>query len=93
MTELSWTRDWLDYCRRSRWNAQPLTLRQTANVKRLVAMAFGRTDKSAADAQGCQMIEGQVRLHGWSRMRRVVIVRQRVRGASRASGASSTAGS
>lgn len=26
MTELSWTRDWLDYCRRSRWDAQPLTL-------------------------------------------------------------------
>jgi hypothetical protein len=57
-----------------------LRLRQTANVKRLVAMAFGRTDWSPADAQGCQMIEGQVRLHGWSRTRRVVIVRQRVRG-------------
>jgi hypothetical protein len=57
-----------------------LRLRQTANVKRLVAMAFGRTDWSRADAQGCQMIEGQVRLHGWSRTRRVVIVRQRVRG-------------
>jgi len=27
MTELSWTRDWLDYCRRSRWDAQPLTVR------------------------------------------------------------------
>lgn len=25
MTELSWTRDWLDYCRRSRRDAQPLT--------------------------------------------------------------------
>jgi hypothetical protein len=57
-----------------------LRLRQTANVKRLVAMAFGRTDWSRADAQGCQMIEGQVRLQGWSRTRRVVIVRQRVRG-------------
>ena len=57
-----------------------LRLRQTANVKRLVAMAFARTDWSRADAQGCQMIEGQVRLHGWSRTRRVVIVRQRVRG-------------
>jgi hypothetical protein len=57
-----------------------LRLRQTANVKRLVAMAFARTDWSRPDVQGCQMIEGQVRLHGWSRTRRVVIVRQRVRG-------------
>ena len=57
-----------------------LRLRQTANVKRLVAMAFGRTDWSRADAQGCQMIQAQLRLHGWSRTRRVVIVRQRVRG-------------
>lgn len=56
-----------------------LRLRQTVNVKRLVAMAFGRTDWSRADAQGCQMIEGQVRLHGSSRPRRVVIVRQRTR--------------
>ena len=57
-----------------------LRLRQTANVKRLVAMAFGRQDWSRPDNQGCQMIEGQVRLQGWSRTRRVVIVRQRVRG-------------
>lgn len=57
-----------------------LRLRQTANVKRLVAMAFGRSDWSRPDAQGCQMIEAQVRLHGWRRTRRVVIVRQRVRG-------------
>ena len=57
-----------------------LRLRQTANVKRLVAQAFGRQDWSRADAQGCQMLQGQVRLHGWSRARRVVIVRQRIRG-------------
>jgi hypothetical protein len=57
-----------------------LRLRQTANVQRLVAQAFGRTDWSRPDAQGCQMIEAQVRLHGWSRTRRVVIVRQRLRG-------------
>jgi hypothetical protein len=31
-------------------------------VKRLVAMAFARTDWSRPDVQGCQMIEGQVRL-------------------------------
>jgi len=57
-----------------------LRLRQTANVQRLVAQAFGRTDWSRADSQGCQMLEGQLRLHGWSRTRRVVIVRQRIRG-------------
>jgi hypothetical protein len=57
-----------------------LRLRQTANVQRLVAMAFGRTDWSRPDSQGCQMIEGQVRLSGWSKTRRVVIVRQRIRG-------------
>jgi hypothetical protein len=57
-----------------------LRLRQTANVKRLVGLAFGRMDWSQPDSQGCQMIEAQVRLHGWSRTRRVVIVRQRMRG-------------
>lgn len=57
-----------------------LRLRQTANVQRLVAMAFSRTDWSRPDSQGCQMIEGQVRLSGWSRTRRVVIVRQRIKG-------------
>ena len=62
--------------------AQPylLRLRQTANVQRLVAMAFNRNDWSRPDTQGCQMIEGQVRLHGWSKTRRVVIVRQRIKG-------------
>ncbi len=57
-----------------------LRLRQTANVKRLVAMAFSRTDWSRPDTQGCQMIEAQVQLHGWTQARRVVIVRQRLRG-------------
>ena len=62
--------------------AQPylLRLRQTANVQRLVAQAFARTDWSRPDKQGCQMLEGQLRLHGWSKTRRVVLVRQRVRG-------------
>ncbi len=57
-----------------------LRLRQTANVRRVVAAAFGRTDWSAPDSQGCQMVSGQLRLHGWSRQRRIVIVRQRIRG-------------
>ncbi|MFY9513745.1 MAG: transposase [Rubrivivax sp.] len=57
-----------------------LRLRQTANVRRLVAQAFGRSDWSRPDSQGCQMLQGQLRLHGWSKARRVVIVRQRVKG-------------
>lgn len=57
-----------------------LRLRQTANVQRLVARQFGRCDWSAPDAQGCQMVEDRLKLHGWSRERRVVIMRQRIRG-------------
>jgi hypothetical protein len=57
-----------------------LRLRQTKNVQRLVAQQFARSDWSRPDNQGCQMVEAQLRLHGWSAKRRVVIVRQRVRG-------------
>ena len=57
-----------------------LRLRQTANVQRLVAQQFARTDWSRADNQGCQMAEDWLQLHGWSKKRRVVIVRQRLRG-------------
>jgi Transposase DDE domain group 1 len=62
--------------------AQPylLRLRQTQNVQRLVAQQFARDDWSRADSQGCQMVQAQLQLHGWSRRRRVVIVRQRIRG-------------
>ena len=62
--------------------AQPylLRLRQTANVQRLVAMQFARQDWSRPDNQGCQMVEDQLQLHGWSKKRRVVIVRQRIKG-------------
>jgi len=57
-----------------------LRLRQTANVQRLIARQFGAEGWSRADNQGCQMREATLRLHGWSRERRVVIVRQRIRG-------------
>ena len=57
-----------------------LRLRQTANVQRLVAQQFARQDWSRADNQGCQMVEDWLQLHGWSQKRRVVIVRQRLRG-------------
>jgi hypothetical protein len=54
-------------------------LRQTKNVQRLVARQFARSDWSRADSQGCQMVEDELQLMGWSRKRRVVIVRQRIR--------------
>lgn len=57
-----------------------LRLRQTANVQRLVARQFARMDWSRPDAQGCQMVEDGLQLQGWSKKRRVVIVRQRIRG-------------
>ena len=57
-----------------------LRLRQTANVQRLVARQFERYGWSEPDQQGCQMIEDSLQLHGWSKKRRVVIVRQRIRG-------------
>jgi Transposase DDE domain group 1 len=62
--------------------AQPylLRLRQTKNVQRLVAQQFGRSDWSRPDCQGCQMVEAQLQLLGWSAERRVVIVRQRIKG-------------
>jgi len=49
-------------------------------VQRLVALQFARQDWSRPDHQGCQMVEASQQLHGWSQKRRVVIVRQRIRG-------------
>lgn len=66
-----------------------LRLRQTKNVQRLVARQFARSDWRRLDSQGCQMVEDRLQLHGWSKKRRVVIVRQRIRGGiARASDAS-----
>jgi Transposase DDE domain group 1 len=56
-----------------------LRLRQTKNVQRLIARQFGRSDWSGTDSQGCQALEDQLKLDGWSRARRVVIVRRRIR--------------
>ena len=64
----------------SRAQSYLLRLRQTANVQRLVAQQFSRQDWSRPDNQGCQMVEAQLQLHGWSAKRRVVIVRQRIKG-------------
>ena len=64
----------------SRQQPYLLRLRQTANVQRLVAQQFARSDWSHADTQGCQMVEDWLQLHGWTKKRRAVIVRQRIRG-------------
>ena len=57
-----------------------LRLRQTANVQRLVRRQFERQDWSRPDTQGCQVVEDELQLLGWSKKRRVVVVRQRIRG-------------
>jgi hypothetical protein len=57
-----------------------LRLRQSANVQRLVRQQFTREDWSRPDSQGCQMVQAQLQLHGWSAKRRVIVVRQRIRG-------------
>ncbi|MCX2865294.1 transposase [Paucibacter sp. PLA-PC-4] len=49
-------------------------------MQRLVAQQFCRQDWSRADSQGCQMVEASLQLLGWSAKRRVMIVRQRIRG-------------
>jgi hypothetical protein len=64
----------------SRGQPYLLRMRQTANVQRLVAQQFTRQDWSRPDSQGCQMVEDWLQLHGWSKRRRVVVVRQRIRG-------------
>jgi len=58
-----------------------LRLRKTANVKRLIERLFGRQDWTAAtDASGgWQAIEDELRLSGWSKARRVVVLRRRLR--------------
>ena len=56
-----------------------LRLRQTKNVRRLVERQFARNDWTRPDSQGCQMVEDRIRLQGWSKERRVVLVRKRIK--------------
>ena len=64
----------------SRQQPYLLRLRQTANVQRLVKRQFERQDWSRPDSQGCQVVEDHLQLLGWSKKRRVVVVRQRIKG-------------
>jgi len=58
-----------------------LRLRQTANVKRLVERVFKREGWTRATelSQGWQAIEDELKLQGWSRKRRVVVLRRRIK--------------
>jgi hypothetical protein len=58
-----------------------LRLRKTANVKRLIERLFGREDWTRATeaSQGWQAIEDELRLSGWSKARRVVVLRRRIK--------------
>ena len=53
-------------------------IRQTTKVRSHIAQLFGRSDWVAA-GQGWQALSSQLQLTGWSRARRVVILRRRVR--------------
>ncbi len=56
-------------------------LRQTPNVKRLLARVFNKEGWSKASelSQGWQAIEDELRLVGWSKKRRVIVLRRRIK--------------
>jgi hypothetical protein len=54
-------------------------LRQSAGVKRLIERQWSRRDWQAV-GQGFDAVEATLRLAGWSRARRVVVLRRRVQG-------------
>jgi Transposase DDE domain group 1 len=58
-----------------------LRLRKTANVKRLIERLFNRQDWTQASeaSEGWQAIEDELRLAGWSKARRVVVLRRRIK--------------
>ena len=56
-----------------------LRLRQTANVKRALERALSDRDWTYA-GHGWQGKEAELRLIGWSRTRRVILLRRRLRG-------------
>jgi hypothetical protein len=72
--------DTIDVCEQ-RGLSYLLRLRKTANVKRLIERLFAREDWTRASeaSQGWQAIEEELRLSGWSRARRVVVLRRRVK--------------
>lgn len=72
--------DIIDVCEQ-RGKSYLLRLRKTANVKRLIERLFTRQDWTRASeaSQGWQAIEDSLKLIGWSRARRVVVLRRRIK--------------
>jgi hypothetical protein len=72
--------DIIDVCEQ-RGRAYLLRLRKTANVKRLIERLFRREDWTRATeaSQGWQAIEDSIKLSGWSKARRVVVLRRRIK--------------
>jgi Transposase DDE domain group 1 len=72
--------DIIDVCEQ-RGLAYLLRLRKTANVKRLIQRLFRREEWTRATeaSQGWQAIEDELRLSGWSKARRVVVLRRRIK--------------
>jgi hypothetical protein len=58
-----------------------LRLRRTANVKRLIERLFRREGWTQASeaSQGWQASEDSIKLSGWSKSRRVVVLRRRIK--------------
>jgi len=54
-------------------------LKQSSKVKRLIREVFGRADWVVA-GQGWEGVEARLRLTGWSRRRRVIVLRRAIRG-------------
>ena len=54
-------------------------LRQTSKVKALIEQLFSRTDWMKAGG-GWEGIESQLRLMGWTKSRRVIVLRRRIKG-------------
>jgi len=61
----------------SRQLAYLFKLRQTANVKKLVQLVSAARDWTSV-GQGWEAVEGQLQLQGWSRSRRVVVLRRKL---------------
>jgi hypothetical protein len=72
--------DIIDVCEQ-RGLSYLLRLRKTANVKRLIHRLFNRQDWTAASetSQGWQAIEDKLRLSGWNKERRVVVLRRPIK--------------
>ena len=76
--------DIIDLCQ-PREQPYLLRLRKTANVKRLIERLIERLfrcgdwSRASEASQGWQSIEDSIKLSGWSKARRVVVLRRRIK--------------